>query len=263
MLMFITAIVAFAATVKDSYDQIEAIISAPDAVPPDTDFKVFVKGEIIDGGSFDIFAYSFYEDADWYYDADHLVVVTSGTLIDTKGFNFGAEYINAYTLNKPAGTYKYTFIFGHRTSPHHTYDLAVEVNVEVGDGASPLMADGSVLSEGGGTVNFFLDAGSANAGRNYLILGGVSGTAPGTTLPGGMTVLPLNWDAFTDFVLLLTNTGLFPNFLGTLDGTGKSTAQINAPPLPPGFIDVVMYYAYTLNNPFDYASNPAEVMIVP
>jgi hypothetical protein len=39
-----------AATVTDTYDQLEATISAPDALPPDTEFSLYVKGEILGGG---------------------------------------------------------------------------------------------------------------------------------------------------------------------------------------------------------------------
>ena len=67
-----------------------------------------------------------------------------------------------------------------------------------------LEADSASLSAAsGGTVNFHLVAGSANALRNYIVLGGVTGTVPGTSLPGGFATLPLNWDAFTDLVMLL------------------------------------------------------------
>jgi hypothetical protein len=53
------------------------------------------------------------------------------------------------------------------------------------------------------------------------------------------------------------------NFLGTLDGSGESTAQLYAPPLPPGFIGLKLYYSYFLSGPFDFASNAVVVEIVP
>jgi hypothetical protein len=128
----------------------------------------------------------------------------------------------------------------------------------------PLVADTDVISESsGGTVNLRLDAGPANGNRNYILLGSVSGTSPGTPLPGGFITLPLNWDVFTDVVLLFLNTPVFTDFLGKLDGKGEATAQINAPPLPPGSAGLVLYFAFCLNNPFDFASNPLEIDIVP
>ncbi|MHC4942075.1 MAG: FG-GAP repeat domain-containing protein [Planctomycetota bacterium] len=128
----------------------------------------------------------------------------------------------------------------------------------------PLESDISTISESaGGTVNFQLHGGVANAHRHYILLGTVSGTSPGYPLPGGMVTLPLNWDAFTGVVLALLNTSIFSNFLSTLDASGESSAQINSGPLPPGYVGVVMHYAYALNNPFNFVSNPLSVEIVP
>jgi hypothetical protein len=126
----------------------------------------------------------------------------------------------------------------------------------------PLSSDTTTLSELGGTVNFMIDAGMDHAQRTYLLLGSVSGTDPGTPLPGGQATLPLNWDAFTDLVLNLINTSVFFDFLGNLDASGIATAQLNAPPLP-GYAGLVMHYAYCLNDPFDFASNPIAIEIVP
>jgi hypothetical protein len=126
-----------------------------------------------------------------------------------------------------------------------------------------LSVDTYEISEStGGTVNLALDAGAWNANRNYILLGSVTGTEPGVPLPGGMATLPLNWDVFTDFVASLINTVVFSNFMGTLDGSGTATAQLNAPPVP-GFAGVTMHYAYGLNNPWDFVSNPIPVEIVP
>ena len=73
-----------------------------------------------------------------------------------------------------------------------------------------LTADRSELSAAtGGTVHFSLFAGKDNAGRSYLLVGSMSGTDPGTPLPGGMATLPLNWDLFTNLVISLMNTPFF------------------------------------------------------
>jgi hypothetical protein len=126
-----------------------------------------------------------------------------------------------------------------------------------------LMIDADEIpSASGGVVNFTLTGGEGNAQRNYLVLGSLSGTTPGFPLPGGFAVLPLNWDPFTDLVLLFFNTPAFESFLGALDGKGKAFAQISAPPLP-GFGGTTMYYAYVLNNPFDFASNAVAIEIIP
>jgi hypothetical protein len=134
-----------------------------------------------------------------------------------------------------------------------------------GFSASPMLnPDVFFISAGsGGTVALDLDAGASAAGRNYLVLGGVTGTKPGHPLPDGLATLPLNWDAFTDIVLGLLNTSVFSNFLGTLDAAGGGAAQIHAPPLPPAAVGVKMFYAYCVNKPFDLVSNPISIEVVP
>ena len=140
----------------------------------------------------------------------------------------------------------------------------------------PFMLPGKVIVEGcfldrtpdfipaqtGGIVDFKLDAGPGNAGRNYILLGSVTGTVPGFPLPGGLATLPINWDPFTDFVLVFINTPVFFNFLGQLDANGQALAILNAPPLPANAIGVIMDFAYALNNPWDCASNPVTVRII-
>jgi hypothetical protein len=125
-----------------------------------------------------------------------------------------------------------------------------------------LYADKYTLTEGGDTINFDLGSGFDNAYRNYLILGAMNATNPGMPLPGGSECLPFQMDPFTNIIFSLLNTPVFSNFMGTLDSAGQSTAQINAPPLPPGYVDTWLYFAYVLNNPFDFVSNPVAIRIV-
>jgi len=106
-----------------------------------------------------------------------------------------------------------------------------------------------------------LNATDLHAHRNYLIVGGTSGTEPGTALPGGLATLPVNWDWFSDLEMSLLNTYTFLHFMGALDAQGSGTAQLNVPPLPSGVAGVKMHYAYCCNNPFDYVSNPVMVEI--
>lgn len=125
-----------------------------------------------------------------------------------------------------------------------------------------LATDADTVPEAGGTVNFHLCGYGDKAGRNYILLGSVSGTEPGTPLPGGQAVLPLNWDAFTNTVLALVNTPVFTGFMGTLDGDGYAPASLNLPAVP-GTAGLVMYFAYALNGPWDFASNAVSVEITP
>jgi hypothetical protein len=115
----------------------------------------------------------------------------------------------------------------------------------------------------GGDADFLLFAESGNANRNYIILGGVSDTMPGTPLPGGLATLPLNWDFFTNLVLSLLNTPIFNNFLGTLDSNGKAEAQFNTLGPFTGGAGLTLYFAYALNKPWDFVSNPVGIQIIP
>ncbi|MHC4943814.1 MAG: M14 family zinc carboxypeptidase [Planctomycetota bacterium] len=125
-----------------------------------------------------------------------------------------------------------------------------------------LISDKPEITTAGGPVNFTLMAGSGNASRNYLLLGSVSGTSPGYPLPGGLVTLPLNWDDFLVMVLTMINTPVFDDFMGKLDTGGNAAAQLNVPHLPPTAAGVVMYFAFTLNNPFDFVSDTVEIKIL-
>ena len=64
-------------------------------------------------------------------------------------------------------------------------------------------------------------------------------------------------------MLLLANTTLFDDFLGGLDGAGRAQARLEAPALPSGFVGTRIHFAYCLSSPFDFASMPVEIEIVP
>ncbi|MFH1998897.1 MAG: SBBP repeat-containing protein [Planctomycetota bacterium] len=126
-----------------------------------------------------------------------------------------------------------------------------------------LHADAYAFSESaGGRIQFTLDAASAHAGRAYLLIGSASGVEPGSPLPGGHVTLPLNWDGFTEMILALLNTQVFTSFYGTLDQEGKGTAWLNAPVIS-GYAGWKLDFAFALNNPFDFVSNPISIEIEP
>lgn len=127
-----------------------------------------------------------------------------------------------------------------------------------------LTASTDLLPEStGGTVDFQVDAGPEHAGRGYLLLGSVTGTVPGTPLPGGQAVLPLNWDGFTNLVVAFTNTPAFQGFLGTLDGLGRAAPRLDTLGPIPGTAGITLYFAYTLDAPWEFTSNPVEIQVVP
>jgi hypothetical protein len=127
----------------------------------------------------------------------------------------------------------------------------------------PLSSDVTTVTESlGGQVNFSLDAGAANAGRTYLMLGSITGSVPGTPLPGGQAILPINWDVFTGIVISLLNTPVFANFQGNLDGSGKGAATMNLGPIP-GAAGLTMTFAFAVAPPWDFASNGVEITVIP
>lgn len=113
----------------------------------------------------------------------------------------------------------------------------------------------------GGKINMYLETTPAAASRKFGVLGSVTGTSPG--FKAGSVTVPLNYDFFTDFVILFWNTPAFTNFLGTLDTDGRGHALLNVFTVDPGAAGVTMSFAFILANPIDFASNPVTVHIVP
>lgn len=117
-----------------------------------------------------------------------------------------------------------------------------------------LMADvKSVSSHLGGMVNFKLNGTAANAGRNYALVAGVSGTA-GFALPGGL-IVPVTYDFVTNYLISI-KWGM-----GTLDGMGKSKESIKIPRFTHAN-DIIIDFAFFLEGPpWDFVSNGVEVMV--
>ena len=150
-----------------------------------------------------------------------------------------------------AGGGMYEFVGLHQASPDSiaAYDLNT---VKL-----PLMADKDKIEAWtGGTVNFKMDAGNANAGRYYVTFMGVSGQTPGFFLPSGKNV-PVNWDSYTNAWL----NAMLPGFYGTLDGSGTSSASLTIPRLDITS-DITMTFAYALDGPaWDFVSNPVDILL--
>ena len=111
---------------------------------------------------------------------------------------------------------------------------------------------------------FDLRAGGVYKRRQCFLLGSISGTSPGTILPGG-NILPLNRDVFTDYILNYFNYPTFDDFRGWFDWNGQRDAAFNAQPdaIPASWIGSFMSFAFTTEIPYDFQSNPVEVEIVP
>jgi hypothetical protein len=134
------------------------------------------------------------------------------------------------------------------------------VIVQTVPSASLTASSHNVSMTTGGTIELHVDAGPSRAGRLLVMLGGFSGTSPGTPLPGGAT-LPLNWDFYTDFVANYLNAPVFTNFVSTLDSSGRTTATLNMIPLPSG-LGLTFFHAGTVFAPWDWTTNPIGIEIV-
>jgi hypothetical protein len=136
------------------------------------------------------------------------------------------------------------------------------LNVAPASGPALTAAAHHYPAASGGAIDLALDGGSTNAGRAYVILGSLTGTQPGTPLPGGAT-LPLNWDRFTDVIAGGLNSARFVRFAGVLDANGQASARLDLGPLPPSSAGVTMDFAWTSPDRWNIASNPVGIEIHP
>lgn len=110
--------------------------------------------------------------------------------------------------------------------------------------------------------NFTLNAGGANAGRPYVMLGSVSGTSPGLQISAGVH-LDLNYDFYFEFLIANPNVALLPGSSGVLDGAGQATTFFNLPQgLPASVAGASIHHAYVLL-PTTFASNAVPLTITP
>jgi hypothetical protein len=101
----------------------------------------------------------------------------------------------------------------------------------------------SVSLASGGLVQFGLDGGSSAAGDLYLLVGGVSGTAPG--IPLGGPTLPINLDAYTLFSIEFANQAPFGSNLGFLSTCGRGNASVLLPAsLNPALVGTQFNHAF-------------------
>ena len=73
-----------------------------------------------------------------------------------------------------------------------------------------------------------VDTGVAAAGHAYFVLASISGSSPGVVWVPGFPV-PLNLDPFTDALFAAANSPIFTNAFGTLDASGRGTANFVLP----------------------------------
>ncbi|MBI4879213.1 MAG: hypothetical protein HY812_06080 [Planctomycetes bacterium] len=116
----------------------------------------------------------------------------------------------------------------------------------------------------GGTVTLSLNAGAANAGRPYWLLGSLSGASPGLAIGGGL-VLPLNVDAWLLYTIQIPNNATpYTQNRSSLDGLGHATATLTVPSgLGSGLVGLTISHAYVLEAPIDFTSNAVTVTLTP
>ncbi|MFH2000567.1 MAG: VCBS repeat-containing protein [Planctomycetota bacterium] len=205
-------------------------------------------------------------DVDWDGDKDlaeihfsdgktHIYLNNNGTLETTPSWTYDSSSVGtAIAFGDINGDQCPDLIVGYSGEP----------SIVVFYAKSTLSANAYTLPETGGSIDFHLAAGTEKNNRNYLLVGGVTGTEPGYPLPGGKATLPVNFDIFTFSILFpLLNSSVFQDFIGTLDAEGNASARLNAPSLPPGYIGLVMHYAYCLGWPWEFASNAIAITVVP
>ena len=152
-------------------------------------------------------------------------------------------------------------------SPGGTGEDATLVAIAPIPGAFGMTASVTTRSlTAGGSQSLQIDAGVANAGSIYLVLGSATGWCPGIVITG--TPVALEVDAYTNFTLVHPNSGVLSGSLGLLDGLGRGAASFNLPAnSDPSLAGIVLYHvALTFDSITlfpDWASNPVAVELVP
>jgi hypothetical protein len=134
---------------------------------------------------------------------------------------------------------------------------------------SPLNGSPSAISlSAGGAQAFALDAGKYyHGGEIYVLLGSLSGTAPGVVGLGGV-VLPLNDDAYFQHTLGHPNEFPLSGSLGTLSLAGSGSAVFALPAgLFPTLAGLTVHHAFATVNfavgSLTLASNAVALELVP
>jgi hypothetical protein len=119
--------------------------------------------------------------------------------------------------------------------------------------------DVGVLSlGGGGTTHLQVNLGVGFANRDYVVVGSISGTAPG--FDWGSTHVDLNFDAVS--LLLIQSLPLLPGFLGTTDANGRATATFALPPgQDPALAGTQFHFVAVTLGRTDHATPPIEITL--
>ena len=117
----------------------------------------------------------------------------------------------------------------------------------------------------GGTQTLRLSAGTAFAGRSYLVLTSISGTSPGLMV--NSVTLPLNPDPLLVTSAISANVFPWANTANNLDALGVGTASFTLPgglfPALSGFTLNHAYLVLNSNSKAIFASNPVPLVLTP
>jgi len=245
----------FARTTTDPYDWSGPVYSFSTAVNShDSQPMVLTGGTFFvpyaqqAGSVFDIYYRTSFDGAEW---TDAVRVTTDTGHYDTQPHPLRSSIPGSPIL-----------AWSHQVGavPYEDHDVWIDTGLDV---PLPLGIDIDEVSfSTGDTVSFRLDAGASCGGSEYFLVGGISGTSPGTQLPGG-GVIPLNRDAVTDYIIDNHADPMFLDFRGYLDGHGEASAELYLPPSPPLPAGTIVYFAFTTLSPFDFQSNPVSLLITP
>ena len=131
-------------------------------------------------------------------------------------------------------------------------------------GASLSALPHALSASAGNGVQFAIELGVAEAGRPYVLLPSLGGTAPGLPLPSGPGTLPLNVDALTLAFLGVAPSPMFPGFLGLLDGSGSASASLTPPAGSlVGLLGERLDLAAVVGPPFTRATNAVGILLAP
>ncbi len=137
-------------------------------------------------------------------------------------------------------------------------------NVRVTGFASLSSALVSLSATAGGSLDLDLNVGPGGAGIMYAVIGGISGSVPGTVLAPGFTV-PVAFDGLTSSLISLINTAFFVNAVAPLNANGVGRATLN---MPPGILSPLVFRSFTwgafgLDSQPRFVTNPWTTVIVP
>lgn len=120
---------------------------------------------------------------------------------------------------------------------------------------------GSISVVRGGTQRLSLRAGLVNADRPYLLLGSISGTAPGFVHDGFQ--IPLVPDAYFAFTHSHPNQAPLSGSLGRLSTTGTGTAAVTLPPGLTSLLGLTVHHAFVVadNGKLTLISNPVALRL--